>query len=275
MVQSDNCPGGKGLTKEQMAVYLKASKKDWAAAHAAIVGQMNQNEKDKIAEQFNFISTTEYNKLRTNNTLRPVNKLAKPVYACSFCDTKLVTKVTWACHELEHTGWKYYRCVKCGKEFDRENHSAFHDHIKGKLKKQTCPGGMGLNQEDFESFRNQCKKDWQAEHDRIIGKKENSVSSNGNVQKDFDNQVNHSRSDLTLAVVHGKLRAIQQAHRIKNCRVLLTPLNNVHKDGQTYSNSSDFTQAATNSKPRAIQKDGVKKCRVVLTRLNILTVMPD
>ena len=184
------CAGGTGLSETELDEYRKQCTKDWATEHSRIIGGMTQNEKDDIAMD-SFSMQTRSTEMPTV-CHRRVNKLAKPVYICSFCGLKFATKFTWACHELEHTGWKYYRCAKCGMEFERARISTFHAHIKGKRKKQKCPGGKGLNEIEFALFRKLCNKDWQADHDRIIGKKEASGSSNKNIQN--NDYVNNSSS---------------------------------------------------------------------------------
>ncbi len=266
------CPGGIGLTQTDLANYRKQSAKDWAAEHTRIIGGMTQREKDEIAKK-NFTRTYSSicEKPVRNETHYQINKLLKPVYSCTFCDMKFGTKFAWACHELEHKDWKYYQCAKCGREFDRfAGQSAFYEHIRGKRKKQTCPGGSGMNKKDFEAFRNLCRKDWQAEHDRIIGKKENSVGPRDNIQN--DSQCDFSSSNSSSVSVHSKVTSIQQGHNMKNCSVILTQLNTFQVDKR----SSILESTVRNSKLKAGQVNNkVKDCSVVLTQLNIITLMPD
>ncbi len=250
------CRGGVGLSQTELDVYRKQCTKDWASEHARIIGGMTQQEKDDIIMKIESSPSVIHQKTKPVIRHKTLNKLSKPVYTCSFCDMKFGSKFIWACHELEHKGWKYYQCVKCGREFSRNCGGTFSDHINQKHKKQTCPGGTGMNPKDFEAFRNLCKKDWWAEHERIICKKENSMGINDIVQK--DSQVTSNGSDSTLVM--------------KNCRVVLTQLNNVLKDSRVENKSSDLKVAASNTCQR---KSIVKNCSVVLTRLNIITLMPD
>ncbi len=278
---SNDCPGGVGLSKAELDDYRKQCAKDWEADHVKILGSMTQEAKEKIAKQ-NF-ARIEKRKSKTNQSYMPINKLSKPRYKCSFCDMKLGTKFEWACHELEHKGWKYFQCVKCGREFSRTGHSTFYEHSTGKRQKQTCPGGKGMNQKDFEAYRNLCKKDWQAEHDRIIGTKENADCSSQNVESsdaENDSEAEHNSPDEALQVapnddVQSEFRAIQQQHKMKNCRVVLTPLSNVQTDRQDTNDSSSLNLAAAKRQSRTMAKGYVmKRCTVVLNKLNIVTVMP-
>ena len=214
-----DCPGGVGLSKMELDDYRRQCAKDRAAEHARILGVMTQDELNKIAQKkFTRMQPKRSKDQRYHDCPNPSNKLLKPMYSCSFCHLKFGTKFSWACHELEHTGWKYYRCVKCSREFSRNCTSTFHEHIYCKRKKQMCPGGRGLNQKDFEVFRTQCKKDWQTEHVKIIGKRKNTGTSKQNDQT--DTQVNISHSDVS-----DEVRTIQGQLRMKNCSVVLTRLN--------------------------------------------------
>ncbi len=276
------CKGGTGLSKTELDEYRKQSTKDWASEHARIIGGMTQREKDDIRMEIDKMPGIHNKKTKSVVRHKPLNKLSKPAYTCSFCDMKLGTKFAWACHELEHKGWKYYQCVKCGREFSRNCTTTFHEHIYCKRQKQKCPGGKGMNPKDFETFRDLCKKDWQAEHDRIIGTKENAGCSNKNASdvendSETENSPEETLEDVTNEDVQGEFRAVQEQHRTNNCRVVLTPLNNVQnsKDSQASHSSSGLNLTTAKGKSGPMSKGyGMKKCTVVLTRLNILSVMP-
>ncbi len=222
------CSGGVGLTTAELDNYRKQCAKDWAAEHATNVGALTQREKDEISKKILTQAqrrTTRCEKPKANGSQRPINKLAKPVYVCRFCALKFATKFTWACHELEHTGWKHYQCTKCGREFGRNCKSTFTEHIHCKRKKQKCPGGKGLNAEEFEAYRTECRKDWQAEHAQIIGKQTHFAKVDQNLQN--GNHINNRslpKLETTYMAEMHECRSLQKNFKMKNCSVALTRL---------------------------------------------------
>ena len=136
-----NCPGIKGMTKEEGETFRTACRKDWESAHDHILGNVTHfDEKDF--------------------------EIKKPVYQCRFCQKEHNSKFEWAHHELKHTGWKYYKCAKCG--WETSEASGFFEHIHGKRITE-CTGIQGMTSTEVKVFREKSRKNWESEHVRILG----------------------------------------------------------------------------------------------------------
>ncbi len=145
-----DCPTIKGMTKEEEEQYRTACRKDWVSDHKRILGKLT-----------NFDLTDS--KIKT---------LGAPVYKCRFCQKEHDKKILWALHELKHTGWKYYKCAKCGWEVS--DGAAFCDHVTDTIRKRkfdqtNCTGVQGMTSEEEKTFRKKSRKNWESEHARILG----------------------------------------------------------------------------------------------------------
>ena len=136
-----NINAAKNMTSKERKMFFKKCRKNMELEHALILG-------NEINFDENYF------------------KSKKPKYMCRFCQKEHESKLRWACHELRHTGWKYYQCLNCNHEFLEA--SGFANHIKGKTKTD-CPGVCGMTKEETEKFRKDCRKNWKSEHARILG----------------------------------------------------------------------------------------------------------
>ena len=129
------------MTKEEVKTFRNECKKDWETEHDRILGNVTHfDEKDFETE--------------------------KAVYQCRFCQKEHESKFQWANHELRHTGWKYYKCAKCG--WETSEGTGFFEHIHGK-RITDCTGILGMTNAEVKAFRGKSRKNWKSEHARILG----------------------------------------------------------------------------------------------------------
>ncbi len=139
-----DCTGIQGMTKAEIKEFYNRSRKNWELEHTRILGNVtNFDEKD----------------------FEPP-KVPKPDNKCRFCSLILCNRSRWAMHELRHTGWNSFKCMKCGKKCP--SRESFDKHIKG-LSQTDCTGVQGMTKKEKEKFWKMCKKDWKLDHPRILG----------------------------------------------------------------------------------------------------------
>ncbi len=132
------------MTKAEEREFRNKSRKDWESEHTRILGYViNFDEKD----------------------FKPP-EVPKPIHKCRFCSVVLYCKPRWAIHELRHTGWNHFKCIKCTKEFTHRG--SFNKHIDG-LDKTDCFNAKRMTTTERKMFVNKCQRNWQSKHDRILG----------------------------------------------------------------------------------------------------------
>ncbi len=176
-----------------------------------------------------------------------IKKLGAPVYKCRFCQMEQNSKFQWAHHELRHTGWKYYKCPKC--DWEASECSGFMKHIRGEYITD-CTGIQGMNKQEQKEFREKSRKNWESEHARIIGEK-----------------TGRKLNELTR---RSGFRRVLGASGDKTQKSTKTCQN--EKDSRDMSRQPAELKHNHNTTCSNMMDPKVKECRVVLKRLNIISV---
>ena len=221
-IRRTDCTGIKGMTRDEEKAFREKSRKNWESEHARILG-----------------NATSFNE---SDYKVPIEK---PIYKCRFCSRIAKSRSEWAVHELRHTGWIQFKCIKCGKEC--ANASSFQCHAFNKVGSE-CPGGRGLSKEELKTYRRQSANDWESAHARILGEK------TGHELDELIERSGFQRAQITSG------NRVKTRTSTKICQNENDPRNMNNQSTELKSNHDSMKH------PR------IKECRVVLRRLNIITV---